>query len=293
MDWLQGMNEVVDHIEDNLTCDIPLASLAKILGCSTYEFSRVFSFIAGISVSEYIRRRRLSQAVFDIQQGKESIIDIALKYRYESQSAFTRAFKELHGHTPAASRKTGISFKTYPKITFRLVIKGIVEMDFKIESKDSFKIIGYKCSGEWDDWVYFNQHLDPQLRSNITENSYYKAPFWQVGAYKFNPSDEASNKNCSKNEYQCIIGAQLKEEPILSGMDVEEFPAATWAIFSVEYDPLNDSTGKTYAKVLSEWFPVSNYKRNDSIPYLEVYSIPGEAEPNRYHCEIWVPVVNK
>lgn len=293
MDWLQEMNEVVDHIEEKLTCDIPLASLAKILGCSTYEFSRVFSFVAGISVSEYIRRRRLSQAVFDLQKGKESIIDIALTYGYESQSAFTRAFKELHGHTPANSRKTGVSLKTYPKITFKLVVKGIVEMDFKIVTKESFKIIGYKCCGEWNDWVYFNEHFDPKLRKSNTEKSYYKAPFWQVGAYKFNPTSEIGTYDNCDREYQCIIGAELAEEPILSGMDVEEFPAATWAIFAVEYDPLNDSTGKTYAKVLSEWFPLSNYKREESIPYLEVYSVPGEADTKQFRCEIWIPVMNK
>jgi AraC family transcriptional regulator len=253
----------------------------------------VFSFIAGISVSEYIRRRRLSQAVFDIQKGKESIIDIALKYCYESQSAFTRAFKELHGHTPASSRKIGVSLKTYPKITFKLVVKGVVEMDFKIVNKESFKIIGYKCSGEWNDWVYFNKHFDPQLRNNITEKNYYKAPFWQVGAYKFNPPGEVGTCDDFEKEYKCIIGAELTEEPILRGMDVEEFPAATWAIFAVEYDPHNDSTGKTYAKVLSEWFPVSNYKRDENIPYLEVYSIPGEADAKQFRCEIWIPIINK
>ncbi len=294
MDWIQSMNKVVDYIEDNLTNAIEMESMAKLVGCSVYEFSRIFSFVAGMSVSEYIRRRRLSQAVFDIQNAKESIVDIALKYCYESQSAFTRAFKELHGHTPAAARKKGISLKTYPKITFKFIIKGVSEMDFRIESKESFKIIGYKCNGEWNDWVNFNDNYDYRLRNNNFNKSYYKAPFWQVGAYMFNPPQNgASMLVASQNDYQCIIGAELTDEPILSGMDVEEFPAATWAVFAVEYEPHNDATGKTYAKVLSEWLPVSNYKRNENIPYLEVFSSPGEADPKRYKCEIWVPVLNK
>lgn len=294
MDWLQSMNKVVDYIEDNLTSVIEMESMAKLVGCSVYEFSRIFTFVAGMSVSEYIRRRRLSQAVFDIQNAKEGIVDIALKYCYESQSAFTRAFKELHGHTPAAARKKGISLKTYPKITFKFIIKGVSEMDFRIESKESFKIIGYKCNGEWKDWVYFNENYDCRLRNNALKKSYYKAPFWQIGAYKFNsPSEGTSILDASKNEYQCIIGAEITDEPLQSGMDVEEIPATTWAVFAVEYEPDNDATGKTYAKVLSEWFPLSNYQRNENIPYLEVFSIPGEAEPKRYKCEVWVPVLNK
>ena len=140
MDWLKGMNEVVEYIEDNLTEDIQMESLAKIVYCSVYEFSRIFSFMASMSVSDYIRYRRLSQAVFDIQNGSESIVDIALKYCYESQSAFTRAFKELHRQTPAVARRTGISLKTYPKIIFKLIIKGVTVMDFRIEEKESFKI---------------------------------------------------------------------------------------------------------------------------------------------------------
>lgn len=105
MDWLQGMNQVVEYIEENLTENIRIDSLSRIVGCSVYEFSRIFSFMAGMSVSEYIRRRRLSQAVFDIQDGNEKIVDIALKYCYESQATFTRAFKEMHNQTPMLARK--------------------------------------------------------------------------------------------------------------------------------------------------------------------------------------------
>jgi len=101
MDWVERLNKVAEYIEDNLTDDIQMESLARVVYSSVYEFSRIFSFAAGMSVSEYIRRRRLTQAVFDIQSGSESILDISLKYCYESQATFTRAFKELHGQTPA------------------------------------------------------------------------------------------------------------------------------------------------------------------------------------------------
>ena len=115
MDWLKGMNNVVDYIEENLTQPIQYKSLSRTIGCSVYEFSRIFSFMAGVSISEYIRRRRLSQAAFDIQSGSEKIVDIALKYCYESPTTFTRAFKELHGIAPLSARKMSVSLKIYPK----------------------------------------------------------------------------------------------------------------------------------------------------------------------------------
>ena len=142
MDWLKGMNNVVNYIEENLTQPISYETLGKMTGCSAYEFSRIFSFMTGVAISEYIRRRRLSRAVFDIQQGSEKIIDIAFKYCYESPSTFTRAFREMHGTTPLQASKTGISLKMYPPISFVLTIKGVSEMTFKMEKLEAFTIAG-------------------------------------------------------------------------------------------------------------------------------------------------------
>ena len=142
MDWLSGMNGVLTHIEKNLTEAIAYEGLSKIVGVSTYEFSRIFSFMAGMSVSEYIRRRRLSRAVFDIQSGQEKIIDIALKYQYESPTTFSRAFKELHGTSPASARKSGVKLKIYPPISFTLQIKGVVPLDYRMEKRGDIRIVG-------------------------------------------------------------------------------------------------------------------------------------------------------
>ena len=142
MDWLKGMNSVIEHIEENLTQPIQYESLSRIVGCSVYEFSRIFSFMAGMSISEYIRRRRLSQAVFDIQSGSEKIIDIALKYCYESPTTFTRAFKELHGTTPTDARHANVTLKTYPPISFIISIKGVNDMQFRIEKTEATTLYG-------------------------------------------------------------------------------------------------------------------------------------------------------
>jgi AraC-like DNA-binding protein len=142
MDWFAGMNAVLRYIEDNLTEDISLEELAKFVGCSVYEFSRIFSFVARVTISEYIRRRKLSQAVFDIQTSKEKIINIALKYGYESPTTFNRAFKDMHGTTPLSARKSGVQLKIYQPMSFTLQMKGITPLNYRLERREAFKLIG-------------------------------------------------------------------------------------------------------------------------------------------------------
>jgi len=296
MDWLKGMNNVVEHIEGNLTQPIQYESLSRIVGCSVYEFSRIFSFMARMSISEYIRRRRLSQAVFDIQDGSEKIIDIALKYCYESPTAFTRAFKELHGTTPLSARKLGISLKTYPPISFLLTIKGVNEMDFRIEKMDSFKIMGlagYFTPGEeWKDslWGQFLDGGDGPDGSgtfnkalwNKGNPSYYTEPFWQVGATDYHSVD---------GKTPVIIGAEYKGlKPDIKGITLQNIPDATWAVFAFKGET-GSKVGEAITRIVTEWFPHSQYVRNENIPHLDCY-LDGKIDEN-YTWYIWMPILNK
>ena len=119
MDWVKQLNIAIRYIEDHLTGTIEYDELAKMLCCSTYQFQRMFAFMNNVPLSEYIRRRKLSLAVADIQKG-ERVIDVALKYGYSSPTAFSRAFQCLHGITPSEARKKGTLLKTYPPISFKL-----------------------------------------------------------------------------------------------------------------------------------------------------------------------------
>lgn len=277
------MNRVIAYIEDHLTEDIRMEAMASIVGCSTYEFSRIFSFMTGMPVSDYIRRRRLTQAVFDIQNGNGRIIDVALKYGYESPGTFSRAFKELHGQTPLSARKSGVSLKTYPQIAFKLTIRGVNEMRFRMETKPAFQIIGFACGGDSEDWRSFMKRYNARLLNGEGPASYYQAPYWQVGAYKF---------SAAGHEPACIIGAELGDKPALDGMDVEGIPAALWAVFTITSKTGFAEAGEAYARIMTEWFPVSGYKRNQQVPSLEVYG-PGDANSDAYEWEVWMPMLNK
>ena len=291
MDWLKGMNEVIEHIEENLHEPIAYESIARIVGCSVYEFFRIFSFMTGISLAEYIRRRRLSQAVFDIQGSSDKIIDIALKYCYESPTSFTKAFKDLHGITPTSARNTNATLKTYPPLSFKLTIKGVDEMNFRIEKMDSFQIMG--LSGYVDE-----EHIeikpglslvtlwDTFLNHGYNDhflNNFYTAPFWQVGAYDFNSLD---------GKTPTIVGAEYKGEmPDIDGLDIKTIPAATWAVFSICSSTGSEKYNEAYAKILTEWFPQSQYARNEDVPCLDVYP-GGNVNSGSYVWEIWIPVLN-
>ena len=301
MDWLKGMNTVIEHIEENLTQPIQYEALSRIVGCSVYEFSRIFSFMAGMSISEYIRRRRLSQAVFDIQNGSGKIIDIALKYCYESPTTFTRAFKDLHGTTPLSARKSSISLKTYPPISFVLTIKGVNEMDFRIEKMGSFQIMGLagyhsfdeNCQDEHYKDTLWGQFLDGgdgpdgsgtfnQALWNQGKPSYYTAPFWQVGAYDFHTID---------GKTPLIIGAEYKgTKPDIEGMTMKTIPEATWAVFTFKGET-GAKVAEAVTRIVTEWFPQSQYVRNEDVPMLDTY--PDGVMDENYTWEIWMPVLNK
>lgn len=138
MDSLKRMNDSINYIEENLDGEIDFKEVARLAFCSEYHFQRMFSFLAGVSLSEYIRRRRLTVAAFELNNSNIRIIDLAVKYGYKSPDSFTRAFQSLHGITPSEARCNSKSLKSYPRMTFQLSIKGENEMNYRIEEKKHF-----------------------------------------------------------------------------------------------------------------------------------------------------------
>lgn len=197
MDWLESMNRVAGYMEEHLTERVSYGAMARMTGCSVYEFSRIFSFMTGMSLSEYIRRRRLSQAVFDLQAG-ERVVDVGLKYGYDSPTAFARAFRELHGVSPTEARKPETRLKTYPPISFQFTIQGVSALEFRMERTEAFQIVGLVDRGEPADrdymdsepalgplWRRFMAEYDPRLYNGGGAENLYCPPFWQVAAYSF------------------------------------------------------------------------------------------------------------
>lgn len=144
MDTLSSMNNALSYIEEHVIEDIDYSKVSKIAYCSEYHFKRMFSFLSGISLSEYIRRRRLTLAAFDLKDKDLRIIDVAVKYGYNSADSFSRAFHSMHGILPSEARSENTQLKAYPRMTFQLSIKGGCEMNYRIVEKESFKLAGFK-----------------------------------------------------------------------------------------------------------------------------------------------------
>ncbi len=183
MDLLTRMSLAIAYVEDNLTSDIDQEVLARIACCSIHNFYRMFSFITDISLTEYIRRRRLTLAAIELQSSDIKVIDLAVKYGYDSPVSLSRSFQTLHGLTPKEARADGVTLKAYPRISFQITIKGEKEMDYRIESKEAFQVFGYECIFRTDgsdlnaDILHDNamhQNNPHELWTNITQTVHMK-----------------------------------------------------------------------------------------------------------------------
>ena len=144
MEWLKRLNAAIDYIESNLDNDISYDEAARIACCSSVYFQRIFSYVSGISLSEYIRRRRMTQAAFELQRTDEKVINIALKYGYTSPTSFNRAFQSVHNITPSAARNIGSTLNAYPAIRFAVKVTGGDAMSYHIAEKGSMRMVGVR-----------------------------------------------------------------------------------------------------------------------------------------------------
>ena len=159
MEWIERFNEAISYIEEHLTEEIDYEQLGRIACCSSYHFQRMFTYMAGVPLSEYIRRRKMSLAAVDLQGGNMKIIDVAGKYGYSSPTAFNRAFQTVHGIAPSAVKSEGVSVKSFPPILFKITVKGVEEMNYRIETKDAFRIVGASVPLDKDIEKIFRSYL--------------------------------------------------------------------------------------------------------------------------------------
>ncbi|SEB12046.1 AraC family transcriptional regulator [Bacillus nitratireducens] len=290
MDSLKNMNAAMQYIEDNLTHEIDFKEVAKIAFCSEYHFKRMFSFLAGISLSEYIRCRRLTLAAFELKDSDAKVIDVAIKYVYNSPDSFTRAFQNLHGITPSEARSTSRSLKAYSPMTFQLSIQGGNEMNYRIEEKEPFQIIGIQkrvpivFNGVNEEIASMWKSLDPGAIQTLKSLSNIE-PTGIISA----STNFSEGRMAEKGELDHYIGvATTKTCP--EQFKQLEVAASTWAIFEA-IGPFPDALQNVWGRIYSEWFPSSNYElaEGPEILWNEQKDI---SSPN-FRSEIWVPVLKK
>lgn len=281
MDWPRRMNQAMDYIESNLTGEISYDKAARIACCSTYHFQRMFSFIADVPLSEYIRRRRLTMAAFELQASDSKVIDVALKYGYESPEAFSRAYKNLHGVMPAASRNSGAALKAYPKMTFSISIKGDQEMNYRIEKREAFRVFGVFETISTDHETAFRQV--PQFFAKCDADGATDEINHLLGRFDDNRTISALY-DFTETDFKYMLCQYLPEGLSLpSRFSILEVPVATWAIFDVPGVDMQS----VWRRIWSEWFPSSEYETAEG-PQFEMYY--GLARHQNEFGEIWIPV---
>lgn len=280
MEWTERLNYAIKYIEEHLDGEIDYEKIAEITNCSIYHFQKMFFYMTNMSVSEYVRRRRMSLAAVDLQDGQAKIIDIALKYGYDSPTAFNRAFQSIHGVAPSLAKKEKTMLKSYPALKFSISVQGMEELTFKIEKKDSFRVVGKCCP----------------LSKELEENFMTIPREWELALENGTLMELYSLMNHQPNGLLGVSVHNAKEWKYIIAVSSTEvnnrfedymIPAATWAIFTGRGS--NISLQNLERRVITEWLPTSGYEYAE-IPDIEVYM---KADPNDAIYEYWLPVEKK
>jgi len=281
MEWIAQLNATINYIEQNLSDEIEYEQLAKIAGCSSFHYQRMFAYMAGVPLSEYIRRRRMTRAAVDLQSG-DKVIDVALKYGYSSPTSFNRAFQSVHNVAPSMAKETGVTLKSFPPISFKITIKGAEEMDYRIEQKEAFRIVGISKPLEKD--IEKNFMEVPQMWGQAAADGTIErlAPLMNE-----QPMGVLGVSVCNEHEdwrYYIAVSST-----VINVNDFEEYtvPASTWAVFSGEGTGL--SIQELEKRIITEWLPTSGYEYGNAAD-IEVYLDPN---PQNTKYEVWMPIVKR
>lgn len=278
MNWSESISRAIEYIENNLTNDITIQDIAEHLYVSSFYFQKGFSMLCGYSISEYIRNRKLSLAGYELVHTNHKVIDIALKYGYDSPDSFTKAFTRFHGSTPTEVRKGG-KIKEFAPLKINLILKGGYTMEYKIEEREAFKVVGLKDSFKYET-AY--QEIPKIWKRFFMKNTFNKIkPKYAVNI----------DTNMKGDLFDYIIGDDYNSElKVPKDFEIIEIPKFTWVVFSC-IGPANMKMQETNERIFKEWLPNSNDYEIAAGYNIEMYSNPKDYE--KYYSEIWIPIKKK
>lgn len=226
--YTDSINRVLDYIEEHLTDEISYSTLAGMMAMSVYEFRRIFAFIIGTPLSDYIRLRRLSMAVFDLQDPGASVTDIAVKYHYDSPSSFSRAFRDMQGMSPTEARQGGSLLRSFPRASLSVTVSGASGIEFRLMRRGEMKLCGHtgisdRNAGDCGEEIW-NAYYDGGYHDRLAES----------GAFAAENAEFAAYTGSGDSDVNCTIGALLPADaPTPDGMEALIIPPALWGVFDV------------------------------------------------------------
>jgi AraC family transcriptional regulator len=285
MDWIRGLQRAIDYIEGNLTEDIDYSVIAEKAYSSSFHFQRTFNLLTGLTVGEYIRKRRLSLAGEEFSETDAKVIDIALKYGYDTPESFTKAFTRFHGITPTAARHAGARLKSFNRLSISITLKGGAIMDYQIVRRESFTILAKVIKVPNDDMGT----IIPKFWTECKENNSIKVLCDNGLKNELLGICEPEKKG--EKTFRYGVGIECRSDLFVpQEFEVWTIPARTWAVFQCK-GPLPASIQDMWKRIYAEFLPQSDFERLDEID-LELYQ-KDFADKESSVCEIWIPVKKK
>ena len=293
MEWLTSIRGAVSFMETHLRDDIGLEDVARAVHLSPFFLQRGFSLMTGVGVGEYLRNRRLYEAALDLQKTGERVIDIALKYGYETPESFARAFARFHGATPTQVRE-GAAIRPFLPLIIHLSIQGGSQMDYKITPMFPFKVIGFQRTFDYETSYAEIPRFWDEICEKYANNVY-------AGNAPANPYEQALVDNCigeygvciddmDGGKFRYLIAGKYTGGPVPEGMVLYEFPRGEWAVFNC-VGPNPQTLQSVNTRIFREWLPGNPDYELSGTATVEWYDcINGEPTDPDYHSAIWVPV---
>ena len=285
MRWMECIGEAINYIEENITQELTIESIAKKALISPFYFQKGFAMLCGFTVSEYIRCRRLALAGSEIMATDEKIIDIAIKYGYDSPDSFTKSFTRFHGATPTAVRKSGAMVKSFAPLKIKFTLEGGHSMDYRIIEKEAFTVIGLSRVFQYENAM----EVVPELWAEFNKSEKCD----QIcSTYGINIDESMSG-----NEFEYLIADNYNAAmDIPEGFVTKVIPKYTWAVFTCK-GAMPQSMQDVNKKIFSEWLPNCKDYEIAAGYCIEMYHNPAEypkgLQDENYYSEMWIPVKRK
>ena len=287
MEIPESLNAAMQYIEENLCGEIDNEKLARIACVGSDGFQRFFSYMTGMSLGEYVRKRRLTLAGYELQNGDARIIDVAVKYGYDSADSFARAFFRQHGLSPAAAKKGG-PLRAFPSASFRIIIRGAKDMDYRLIDVPEMVIFG--VSREFDEQEFATRET---LRGSMWDEKCANVP-GQLCEGRWN---ESGNHAYDGEWYGLWRGGRYmigREREMVkdAGLEAQTIAPGRYAVFSTKQGAAAwEVLPELFEQSFDSWLPDSGYAlRSDDV--IEVYHLWTNAERRRRerYYEVWIPV---
>lgn len=295
MDWIRNMQRAIDYMEANLDSDLDFAEIAKQAYSSSFHFQRIFSLLTGMTLGEYIRSRRLTMAGAELSMSESKVLDIALKYGYDSPESFAKAFTRFHGISPSAAKEPGARLKSFSRLSIKVILEGGDIMDYRIVNKQPFHVAAKVKSFTTKDEInkteipqFWTQcHKDGSI-AGLCEMAKKEGPF-ETGKALLGICDS----RCCPDDadlFQYAIGIETDKTSVPEGYSLIEIPELTWAVFKC-VGAMPQAVQKMWKRIYSEFFPQSDYEPLQGMDF-ELYP-EGDLNNADYGSEIWISVKKK